>query len=94
MVGETTARKNPQNMKELESEFSANLREVKAKKAKLGSQMLELEKAYAAADAEENVWDAALYSLRNMGVQAGPRYRKKENDRNGKENEEEWSEGN
>lgn len=95
MVGQTTAKQNPRNLKELEAEFRQNLRAAKIKKAELGKQMLELEKAYAAADAEEDIWDSALYSLQNMGVQSGPKYRRKEKDRNGKEiveEEEEWSE--
>lgn len=95
MVGETTAKKNPQNVKELEAEFRANLREAKIKKAEIGKQMLELEKSYAAADAEEDAWDSALYALQNMGTPSGPKYRKKANDRTGRETveeEKEWSE--
>ena len=88
MVGETTARKNPQSIRELEEEFHRRLLEAKQKKVDLGKQMLELEKMYSAAEAEEDTWDSALYSLQNVGVSSGPKSRR----RNGKSNEEEEGE--
>ncbi len=85
MVGETTARKNPANVRELEDEFHRRLLEAKQKKVDLGKQMLELEKMYSAAEAEEDTWDSALYALQNVGVATGPKSRR----RNGKGSEEE-----
>jgi hypothetical protein len=77
MVGQSTARKNARNTQELEEMFNKRLLEAKQRKIDLARKMSELEKDFAAADAEENTWDAALFELQNVGVPSGPKSRRK-----------------
>ena len=87
MVGQTTERIFPKDIEALKADFHRRLVEAKAKRAKIGEQMLALEKEFSAVEAEEMTWDTALYTLENVGVQTGPKKRNKS------KNEEEEEEG-
>ena len=75
MVGETTARKYPQNLEELRLEYNRNRLHAKERKQKIAEAMLAMEKEYAAIEKEETVWEIALDTLNNMGKQTGHKKR-------------------